>query len=143
MAMHLVRRLSAFAFSGALVLGAACSNDDDSPAGPTVAGVAGNYRATRFTATSGSLSQDILQTGGSLTATFNTNGTLTGHATVPTQGVDEDFTGRWKIENGKVEIEEVPTDIFVEDIDFAIVGNTLVGDETFSGVRVQVTLTKQ
>ena len=141
--MQFVRRISALAFTGALLLGAACGDDDDNPTGPTVAGVAGNYRATRFTATSGSLSEDILQTGGSLTATFNTNGTLTGHATVPTQGLDEDFTGLWKIENGKVEIEEVPTDIFVEDINFAIVGNTLVGDETFSGVRVQVTLTKQ
>lgn len=141
--MQFARRISALAFTGALLLGAACGSDDDNATGPTVAGVAGNYRATRFTATSGSLSQDILQTGGSLTATFNTNGTLTGHATVPTQGLNEDFTGQWKIENGKVEIEQVPTDIFVEDLDFAIVGNTLVGDETFSGVRVQVTLTKQ
>ena len=140
--MQFVRRISALAFTGALLLGAACG-DDDNPTAPTVASVAGNYRATRFTATSGSLSQDILQTGGSLTATFNANGTLTGHATVPTQGLNEDFTGQWKIVNGKVEIEQVPTDIFVEDVDFAIVGNTLVGDETFSGVRVQVTLTKQ
>jgi hypothetical protein len=141
--MHLVRRLSAFAFTGALLLGAACSDDDDNPTGPTVAQVSGNYRATRFLATTGSLSQDILETGGSLTATFNSNGTLTGHVTVPTQDVDEDFAGEWKIENGKVEIEEVPTDIFVEDLNFSVVGNTLVGDQTFSGVRVQVTLTKQ
>ena len=141
--MQLARRLSAFAFTAALLLGAACSNDDDAPTGPTVAKVAGNYRATRFTATSGSLSQDILQTGGSLTATFNSNGSLTGHVTVPTQSVDEDFTGQWKLVNGEVEIEQVPTDIFVEDLKFSVVGNTLVGDETFSGVRVQVTLTKQ
>jgi len=141
--MQLVRRLSALAFTGALLLGAACSNNDDGPTGPTVAKVAGNYRATRFTATSGSLSQDILQTGGSLTATFKSDGTLTGHVTVPTQSVDEDFTGQWKLVNGEVEIEQVPTDIFVEDLTFSVVGNTLVGDETFSGVRVQVTLTKQ
>lgn len=141
--MQFVSRISALAFTGALLLGAACNNDDDGPSAPTVAQVAGNYRATKFTATLGSASQDILQTGGSLTATFNSNGTLTGRATVPTEGVDEDFTGKWKIVNGKVEIEDVPTDIFVEDIDFAIVGKTLVGDETFNGVRVQVTLTKQ
>ena len=141
--MKLVRRFSALAFTGALLLGAACSNNDDGPTGPTVATVAGNYRATRFTATNGSLSQDILQTGGSLTATFKSDGTLIGHATVPTESVDEDFAGQWKIQNGKVEIEQVPTDIFVQDLSFAVVGNTLVGDETFSGVRVQVTLTKQ
>ena len=142
--MKLVRRFSALAFTGALLLGAACSDDDDAaPTGPTVAKVAGTYRATRFTATSGSLSQDILQTGGSLTATFKTDGTLTGHVTVPSESVDEGFAGQWKIEDGEVEIEEVPTDIFVEDLKFSVVGNTLVADETVSGVRVQVTLTKQ
>lgn len=141
--MQLVRRLSALAFTGALLLGAACSNNNDSPTGPTVAKVAGSYKATRFTATTGSLSQDILQTGGSLTATFKSDGTLTGHVTVPAESVDEDFAGQWKIQNGEVEIEQVPTDVFVKDLSFSVVGNTLVADETFSGVRVQVTLTKQ
>ncbi len=141
--MQLVRRISTLAVTGALLLGAACSDDDDNPTGPTTAQIVGNYRATRFTATSALGSEDILQNGGSVRATFSTNGTVTGHVTVPSASVDEDFAGKWKLENGEVEIEEVPTDIFVEDISFKVVGNTLVGDETFSGVRVELTLTKQ
>jgi len=140
--MLLVRRISALVFSGALLLGAACSNDDD-PTGLTVAQVAGSYKATKFTATSALGSEDVLQSGGSLTATFAANRTVTGHVSVPSQAVDEDFAGQWKIDNGEVELEQVPTDIFVENLKFSVVGNTLVGDDTFSGVRVQVTLTKQ
>ena len=140
--MLLVRRIAAIAYSGALLLGAACSNDDD-PMGPTVAQVAGTYKATKFTATSALGSQDVLQSGGTLTATFAAAGTVTGHVTIPSEAVDEDFAGQWKITNGEVEIDEVPTDIFVEDLSFKIVGTTLVGDQTFSGVRVQVTLAKQ
>lgn len=140
--MLLVRRIAVLACSTALLLGAACSDDND-PMGPTVAQVAGSYQATKFTATSALGSEDVLQSGGSLTATFAANGTVTGHVSVPSQAVDEDFAGQWKIDNGEVELEQVPTDIFVENLKFRVVGNTLVGDDTFSGVRVQVTLTKQ
>jgi hypothetical protein len=133
--MLLVRRISALALTGVLVLGAACSNDDDTPTGPTVATVAGNYRATTFTATSSLGSLNVLQSGGSLTANFDAAGTLTGHVTIPTESVDEDFTGTWKLVNGEVEIDQVPTDIFIQDVTFKIVANTLVGDETFNGVR--------
>jgi len=141
--MQLVRRISTLAVTGALLLGAACSHDDDGPTGPTTASVAGSYKATRFIVTSPLGSQDILQQGGSVAAKFVADGTVTGHVTAPSASVDEDFAGKWKIENGQVEIEEVPTDIFVEDISFKVVGKTLVGDETFSGVRVELTLTKQ
>ena len=140
--MQLVRRIAALTLSSALLVGAACSDDDD-PTSPTVAQVAGDYRATRFTVTSALGSQDILQSGGSVTATFNANGTVTGHITVPSESVDVDFAGSWKIDDGEVEIEEVPSDILIEDVRFTVVGNTLVGDRTFSGARVQVTLTKQ
>jgi len=141
--MHLVRRLSVFAFTGALLLGAACSNDDDAPTAPTTASIAGTYKATRFVVTSPLGSQDVLQQGGSVTAKLVADGTLTGHVTVPSESVDEDFAGRWKLQGGQVEIEDVPTDVFVEDISFKAVGKTLVGDQTFSGVRVELTLTKQ
>ena len=87
--------------------------------------------------------EDVLQEGGSVTTTFAADGTVTGHLTVPSQSVDEDFAGSWKLQNGQVEIEDVPSDSFVEDVSFKPVGKTLVGDETFSGVRVELTLTKQ
>ena len=139
----LSRRFGAAVFACALLLGAACSDDDD-PTGPTMASVAGNYTATRFTATSALGTQDVLQAGGSVTAQFASNGTVTGHLSLPSESVNEDFSGTWKIEdNGEVEIEELANDLFLEDVKFDIVGNTLVGDETFSGVRIQLTLTKQ
>ena len=142
--MQGTRRLVALTVSGALLLGAACSDDDPaSPSGPTVTQVAGTYQATTFTATSALGSEDVLQSGGSLTAVFNLDGSLTGHVVVPSESLDEDFSGEWKISDGEVEIEAVPTDIFVEDLKFTVVGSTLVADETLSGVRVQVTLTKQ
>ena len=141
--MPLVRRISTLAVTGALLLGAACSHDDDGPTAPTTATIAGTYQATRFVVTSPLGSEDVLQQGGSVTATLVADGTLTGHVTVPSQSVDEDFTGKWKLQNGQVAIEDVPSDTFVEDISFKVVGKTLVGDETFNGVRVELTLTKQ
>jgi hypothetical protein len=117
--MQLVRRISALAFTGALLLGAACSDDDDNdPTGPTVSEVAGTYAATRHTATTALGTEDILQAGGSLTAVFNANGTVTGNATIPSEGLDQDFAGEWKIDDGEVEIEEVSADLFFEDLKF-------------------------
>ena len=141
--MPLVRRIGTLAVTATLLWGAACSNDDNGPTAPTAATVAGTYNATRFVVTSPLGAEDVLQEGGSVTATLVADGTLTGHVAVPTQSVDEDFAGRWKLQNGQVEIEDVPSDTFVEDISFKPIGKTLVGDETFNGVRVELTLTKQ
>jgi len=144
--MLVVRRLSALAFSGVLLLGAACS-DDDGPTGPSAAQVVGTYEATKFTATGPGVNFDVLNEGGALRVTFAANGTVTGHVTIPSDGfddaVDEDFSGKWKIDDGEIEIEQVSQDTLVEDLTFTVVGNTLVADRTFDNVRVQVTLTKQ
>ena len=42
----------------------------------------------------------------------------------------------------QVEVEEVPSDISVEDMSFKIAGTTLLADDTFHGVRLQAVLTK-
>ena len=141
--MPLVRRISTLAVTGALLWGGACSHDNDAPTAPTTATIAGTYKATRFVVTSPLGTDDVLQQGGAVTAKLVADSTLTGHVTVPSQSVDEDFSGRWKLQNGQVEIEDVPSDIFVQDVSFKVVGKTLVGDETFNGVRVELTLTKQ
>ena len=136
------RRFGAVALGGTLLVGAACS-DDDEPTSPTVAQVAGNYVATTFTATDALGTKDVLQAGGSVTVQFATNGAVTGHLTIPSESVNEDFVGTWKIDGGEVEIEELPNDTFLEDVDFDVAGNTLVADETIDNVRVRLTLTKQ
>ena len=138
----LSRRFGAVVLGGALFAAAACS-DDDEPTSPTVAQVAGNYVATTFTATGALGTQDVLQAGGSVTAQFAANGAVTGHLTIPNESVNEDFVGTWKIEGGEVEIEELPNDTFLEDVEFDVVGNTLVADETIDNVRVRLTLAKQ
>jgi hypothetical protein len=139
----LSRRIGAVTLAAAVVGGAACM-DDDGPTSPaTVEQVTGNYAATRFTATSVLGTQDVLKEGGSVTARFASNGTVTGHVTIPSQSVNEDFAGAWKIDGRAVEIEDVPTDTFLEDVKFDVVGNTLVADEIIDVVRVRLTLTKQ
>ena len=138
----LSRRLGAVGLAGALFVGAACSNDDD-PTSPTVAQVAENYVATRFTATDALGTEDVLRAGGSLTVQFATNAAVSGHLTIPAGSVNEDFVGAWKIDDGEVEIEELPTDTFLEDVKFSLAGNTLVADDTFDDTRIQLTLTKQ
>jgi hypothetical protein len=35
------------------------------------------------------------------------------------------------------------TDTFFRDMLFSVIGNTLVGDQTFNGTRIQIILTKQ
>jgi hypothetical protein len=140
--MELLRTARTLVFGGALLGAAACG--DDNPTAPTVAEVAGRYRATTLNVTIMTVVQDVLRDGGSLTFELAENGALTGHLRVPNEGVDEDFAGTWRLEGNEVDIEDIPeVDTFVEDLEFDVRGNTLRADRIIDGVRVQVVMTKQ
>jgi len=129
--------------SASVLLGAlAC--DDDSPTAPTMAEVVGAYRATTLKVTAIPITQDVLKSGGSLTFDLVADGTLTGHLKVPSEGVDQDFAGTWRLDGDEVDIEDIPeVDTFVEDLDFNVRGNTLRADRIIDRVRIQVVMTKQ
>jgi hypothetical protein len=122
---------------------------DDDPAGLAGADLAGSYTATTFnTTTSGGTTTNQLDLGASLTIQLATDGTTTGHLTIPAssstggQAVDTDLAGTWAL-NGSVISFTDAADTFVRDMLFVVQGTTLVGDQTFSGTRVQVVLTRE
>ena len=113
---------------------------------PTVAGVAGSYRATAFTVTFRSATTtDVLATGGSFTFSLARDGSVAGDVTIPTEGLDVTFAGTWKLEGDQVVIVDIPgTESFIEVLEFHVRGNRLTADEMLDAVwRMQVVMTKQ
>ncbi|HYC49535.1 MAG TPA: hypothetical protein VEB19_00375 [Gemmatimonadaceae bacterium] len=123
-----------------LTLFAAVACDD--PAGPEHQHVVGSYAATSFTTTQGGTTTDQLALGASLDLTLNANGTVTGELVAPFGSPSQDMAGTWTHTGNTVTFAQ-QADTFVRDMPFTVIGNTLVGDETFSGSRIQVTLTRQ
>lgn len=121
-----------------------CGSDSTGPAGPPV----GSYAATQFVAT-GSFGQvNHLTNGGSLNMTLAANGTTTGHLHMAASGsnpaFDADMAGTWTMNGNVVDFDQT-ADSFVRDMHFTlqpIATNTwdLVGDQVFSGTRIQLTL---
>jgi hypothetical protein len=120
---------------------AACDDDPTAPASPV-----GTYEATSWTATEGSTTTDVLEAGGSFTITLTSQGTTTGRVFVPASvtgegDFDADLAGTWTQSGSTIDFDH-EADTFVRDMLFTLQGSTLVGDRTFSGVRVQVTLAR-
>lgn len=141
-----MRRAASLLFAGALALG--CSDST----GPTVQAVVGTYAAVGTSPASrrGSLTTtdpvngtvDWLARGAAIDLTLNADGTTAGHAYLPDTGdgaIDADLAGTWTLDGSTVHLSQ-SADTFLRDIPLEVKGSTLVGDKTFSGVRVQVTL---
>jgi hypothetical protein len=52
------------------------------------------------------------------------------------------MAGTWSLSGSTVTFSQ-QADTFVRNMSFQVAGNTLVGDDTFNGTRIQVTLTRQ
>ena len=130
---------------GLVVGAAACGGDSTSPA----ASVEGNYGAIIFvtTPTNGS-ARNELQAGSTLAISLNSNGTTSGHLHLAANGTtpvfDADLAGTWSV-NGDLVTFTQAADTFVKDLALTIQqigGNVviLVGDQVFSGTRINLTL---
>ena len=122
-----------------------CSDDPVTPI--TAASLAGTSNATTFTVTPpGQALINVLSAGGSLTITLNADGSTTGTLFVPAAAsgsgdVTASMVGTFTISGSTVEFTQAD-DTFVRDMTFTVSGNTLSGNETFSGAVVVVVLTR-
>jgi hypothetical protein len=111
------------------------------PTGPSVQAVAGTYTATQLSTTETGTTTNQLAAGASITLTLNANGTTSGRFIVPNE-LDADLAGTWTLSGSTVTLSH-SADTFLRDMPLQVRGNSLMGDQTFSGTRVQLTLTKQ
>ena len=120
--------------------------DSTSPAADMAVG---NYTAVYFVSTGNSGQKDELLVGGTLTLNLNANGTTSGHLHMVAPGggpdFDADMAGTWTRTGMTVDIDQ-PADTFVRDMPFTLTPNVgswdLVGNETFSGTNIQLTLSR-
>jgi hypothetical protein len=135
--MSMRSRVSAL---GLVVLASGCG--DDNSFTPTPESVAGSYYATTFLATQNGITADLLELGGSIDINLARDGLVTGHLFVP-NSFDLDLEGTWHL-NGTVVTFDMPNvDTFVRDVPFTVGTNTLSGDRTSNGTRVQLVLTRR
>jgi hypothetical protein len=131
----------------------ACGDDPASGPGALADAVVGEWQASgsfgalSFTTVESSEVIDWLARRAEVTVTLHGAGTTSGRLFIP--GADEDggdllveFAGTWRTENGRVRFED-EADTFIRDMSFALVGGRLVGDDTFGGVRVSLTLVRR
>ena len=136
-------KIGGLLFAAALV-GCGSDNSTESPLA-----LDGNYTATQFVTTGGSGQTDQLMAGSTLNITLNSNGTTTGHLHMAASSAnpvfDEDMAGTWAQSGNTVTFTQ-SADTFIRDMPFSAVANgskwALEGDHTFSGTRIQLTLTR-
>jgi hypothetical protein len=112
----------------------------------------GNYAAVTFTTTpTGGNARNEIAAGSTLTLNLVGDGSTSGHLQIaaPTVGsppFNADMAGTW-VQNGLIVDISQGADTFVRDMPFTLTAGPganrdLVGDATFDGVRIQVTLRK-
>lgn len=125
----------------ALAIGTGCDSTDPNP-------LAGTFVATSFVATeTGEAPMDILALGGELTISIAQNNSTTGILTIPgdlTGGSDLSFSmNGTATRTGNTVTFDQEEDTFVRDLDWTFSGNTLNASQSFVGVSLAITLTRQ
>ncbi|HJQ12652.1 MAG TPA: hypothetical protein VJ840_16585 [Gemmatimonadaceae bacterium] len=138
-----ISRISALLFVAALI---ACGGSDN---GTQPLALAGAYTATEFVTTNSSGQTNQLTAGSTLTITLNSNGSTTGHLHIAASGgdpaFDADMAGTWTQSGMTVNFSQ-SADTFVRNMPFTAVAQgpnwSLVGNGTFSGTSIHITLTR-
>ena len=138
-----------FMRTGPIVLGitamVACGGDSTSPSQSTAVG---SYTAFQFVTTGSSGQTNQLLIGSTVQITLAANGTTSGHLHLAASGsqpaFDADLAGTWSQTGNVIDFTQA-VDNFVNDMLFTIQPIAtgvwdLIGDDTFSGTHVQLTL---
>ena len=109
--------------------------------------LAGRYEASAILIIEGGTSTNIVEQGATIDILLNANGSTTGTMFIP--GGNDDgsnltasLAGSWDY-NGSMVTFSHSADTFLRDMDFTPLSNRLVGDATFSGTRIIVTLVRR
>jgi hypothetical protein len=124
----------------------ACGGDSTAPNST----LAGTYVATQFVTTGTGGQTNQILAGSTVTVNLASNGSVSGHlhvvATNSNPALDADLAGTWTQTGNTVTFAQA-ADTFINNMTFDVVANgnlwQLVGDQVFSGTRIQITLSQQ
>ena len=141
---HFLMRRAPILFGIAALV--ACGGDSTAPNSP----LAGAYVATQFVTTGTGGQTNQILAGSTVSVNLASNGSVGGHlhlvATNMNPALDADLAGTWTQTGNTVTFTQA-ADTFINDMTFDVTSNgsvwQLVGDQVFSGVRIQITLTQQ
>lgn len=141
---HFLMRRAPILFGIATLV--ACGGDSTAPNSM----LAGTYVATQFVTTGTGGQTNQILAGSTVSISLASNGSVTGHlhlvATNSNPALDADLAGTWTQTGNTVTFTQA-ADTFINSMSFDVVasGNLwqLVGDQVFSGTRIQITLSQQ
>lgn len=125
-----------------------CGGSDTTSPQPGVS--AGTYAASSWTTTNGTGQTNQILAGSTINIVFGASGITAGHLHLAASGgnpaFDADMAGTWTQQGMTIEIDQ-PADTFVRDMPFTLTANgnsswDLVGDKTFNGTQIKLTLSR-